>query len=84
MEHLKHRRMKELQLTFPLHREIEQTVTSFNQRVKDEVKYMSLTVLLNNCHPLYRAEYARALYKDGYLTVEQTKVYTKQIPLKDD
>ncbi|MCK9431111.1 MAG: hypothetical protein M0R17_14145 [Candidatus Omnitrophica bacterium] len=59
------KRMKELQETFPLRTEIENSVTAFNKILKDEVKYMPLYILLCNCHPLYRKDYAIRLHKMG-------------------
>lgn len=71
--------MKELQESFPLRQEIENTVTAFNKRVKEEVKFMPLKVLLNNCHPLYRGVYAHGLYKLGFFTETDVKEYTKTL-----
>lgn len=66
-----------LQEQFPLRKEIEQSVCAFNKILKDVVKFMTLPVLLNNCHPLYREEYARRLFKAGKLTIEEAKNYFK-------
>lgn len=74
---------KELQVTFPLRKQIELSVTSFNSILKDEVKFMPLTILLNNCHPLYRADYARKLYREGYFSDKELAQYINKYSYND-
>jgi len=74
---------KELQVTFPLRKQIELSVTAFNSILKDEVKFMPLKVLLNNCHPLYRADYARKLHKEGYFSDYNLNLYINRYSYND-
>jgi hypothetical protein len=69
--------MNELQEQFPLRKELEFCVCAFNSILKSVVRFMSLPVLLNNCHPLYRIDYARKLYKEGYLSADEAQNYFK-------
>ncbi|MCK9430609.1 MAG: hypothetical protein M0R17_11475, partial [Candidatus Omnitrophica bacterium] len=69
------KRMKELQETFPLRTEIENSVTAFNKILKDEVKYMPLYILLCNCHPAYRKDYAIQLYKMGKMDERTARTF---------
>jgi hypothetical protein len=71
------KRMKELQERFSLRKEIETTVISCNKFLRDEVKFMTLYILLCNCHPLYRSDYARKLFAMGKLSENQAKEFYK-------
>ena len=68
------RKMK--QESFPLRTEIENDVVAFNKMLKRRIKCMPLYELLCNCHPLYRADYARKLQKEDYITEEVMKEFT--------
>lgn len=74
---------KELQETFPLRKQIELSVTAFNQVLKDKVKFMPLVVLLNNCHPLYRADYARKLHREGRFSDKELAQYINKYSYND-
>ena len=60
---------------FPLRTEIENDVMAFNKFLKPVVRFMPLYELLCNCHPLYRAGYARRLKSEGYCTDNQVKEF---------
>jgi len=45
----------------PLRRELERCVIAFNVCLKDVVQSMNIIILLRNCHPSYRADYAYKL-----------------------
>ncbi|GEM_PF-4452632 len=68
MNLIKRKRMKVLQEEFPLRKEIEHCVVSYNTILRDVVQFMSLPVLLNNCHPSFRTDYALRLFKMGVIT----------------
>lgn len=84
IKHVKRFRMKVLQEQFPLRNEIEHTVTAFDKDLKNEVKFMPLFVLLCNCHPLYRADYARKLYDMGKISHNEVNEFIKIRNKKDD
>lgn len=57
--------------------ELEVSVTSTNTVLKETVKTMDLIILLRNCHPLDRGDFAMSLYKNGELTKEEIQEFTK-------
>jgi hypothetical protein len=75
------RTRKKVEERFPLRIEIENDVAAFNKHLKKRVRCMSLYVLLCNCHPLYRANHARNLLKDGYIDENTAKEFTAKQPL---
>lgn len=50
---------------------LEREVAAFNSPLRRAVKSMDTVILLRNCHPLYRADYARKLYNLGEITEAQ-------------
>lgn len=61
-----------------MRQELESAVISVNAPLKDEVKNMSLVTLLRNCHPIYRADYARLLHQNGQITKDEMEEFTKK------
>jgi len=62
-----------------IRQELEISVISTNRVLKDAVKSMDYIQLLRNVHPLYRPDYAHRLFKEGIITVDETKEFTKII-----
>lgn len=67
----KRERNRHIQPTFDIRKDMERSVVAFNSILKDVVKTMPLRILLFNCHPLYRMNYAEALKLQGYFTEDQ-------------
>lgn len=56
-------------------KQIEIDVCAVNKPLREKVKDMDIMELLRNCHPAYRVDYARVLYKDGIITEAQMKEF---------
>jgi hypothetical protein len=63
------------QLCSDLRKEMEAHVTSTNTRLKPVVRFMPITILLANCHPLERKQYAMKLFDNCELSKEDAKEY---------
>jgi hypothetical protein len=77
------RTRKMRQESFPLRTEIENDVVAFNNVLKRGIKCMPLYELLCNCHPLYRADYARKLQKEDRISETVMKEFTSKQPLHE-
>jgi hypothetical protein len=55
---------------------MEIEVCAVNSVLKETVKDMDIFILLRNCHPSNRTDFARTLHKDGVITEEQMKEFT--------
>ena len=56
--------------------QLESAVIGVNKYLEPVVKDMDLVSLLRDCHPLYRADYARELHREGLLTKEELEKFT--------
>lgn len=59
-----------------LRKDLEDTVTSFKSNLKGVVQTMTDYVLLNNCHPIYRKDFAHRMYEFGKINDWQLSEYT--------
>ena len=55
---------------------MENEVCAVNSALKETVQDMDLMILLRNCHPANRTDFARTLHKEGSITEEQMKEFT--------
>jgi hypothetical protein len=60
-----------------IRKELEMDVEAHNTPLGDYVKRMSLMRLLRNCHPLYRADYARKLFTQGLISKNRARLFTQ-------
>lgn len=56
-------------------KELEQNVSGFNKHLKDSVKDMDIIILLRNCHPIYRKDYAQRLKREGEISDNEAKEF---------
>jgi hypothetical protein len=56
---------------------LELSVCATNIVLKETVQTMDLIILLRNCHPIDRADFAMDLYKNKELTKEEVEEFTK-------
>jgi hypothetical protein len=56
---------------------LESLVISINAPLRSVVKDMDLIILLRNMHPIERGYCAHELYRNGELTKEQAREFTK-------
>lgn len=57
-------------------KDLELLVTSMNVPLRSAVAQMDIIILLRNCHPNYRGDYALKLLREGAITAEQAKEFT--------
>jgi hypothetical protein len=55
---------------------MEIEVCAVNSVLKKTVKGMDLLILLRNCHPANRTDFARTLHKENVITEEEMKEFT--------
>ena len=55
---------------------MEVEVCAINSVLKETVRDMDILILLRNCHPSNRTDFARILHKEGSITEEQMKEFT--------
>ena len=60
-----------------LRRVMEHSVIAHNKMLREVVSTMENIILLRNMHPLYRGDYAMLAYKNGIITAEQAREFTK-------
>jgi hypothetical protein len=66
-----------------LRRELEKFVVSTNTVLRGHVRSMSLIILLRNCHPVYRLDFAYQLRDAGVLSASDLKEFlTPVAPMK--
>lgn len=65
-----------------LRQRIETTVIAYDKTLKNLVSDMSIEILLNNCHPLYRKDYAYEAKCLGLITSD-TYRFEYQTPWKN-
>lgn len=58
-----------------LRKVIETDVTSINSPLREAVKTMDWIILLRNCHPIYREDYARKLRKLNVITLHEAREF---------
>jgi hypothetical protein len=56
--------------------ELERFVVSTNSVLKEVVQLMDDIILLRNCHPMYRYDFALRLYRSEVITKEQCQEFT--------
>jgi hypothetical protein len=56
---------------------LENYVVAMNSPLRNVVKDMSLIILLRNCVPSLRGDFAFQLFKEGSITKEIVKEFTK-------
>jgi hypothetical protein len=56
---------------------LEQYVTAWNKHLKTTVQNMDLIILLRNSHPIYRGNFAMALYNEKQISRDQCKEFNK-------
>lgn len=59
--------------------DLRQDVRSVNTPLKEVTKNMDPVLLLRNCHPATRGEYASGLFREGVITREQANEFVKVI-----
>jgi len=57
--------------------DLENYVVAMNAPLKDAIKSMPLVILLRNCVPSFREEFAFQLFKEGQITKDVVKEFTK-------
>jgi len=75
---MKHYRMNKMEKS-KARKELEADVTAFNKILKPVAPTMPIIHLLNNCHPLYRSQHARALKEIGEISEIEMKQYIGKV-----
>jgi uncharacterized protein YqkB len=58
-----------------IRKDLEVCVCAYNKYLREAVKEMSPVILLRNCHPIYRKDYARRLFNEGLITEDEWKEF---------
>ncbi len=66
-------------MTTSTRKELENYVISHNVILRNVVSTMEPVILLRNCHPKYRENFALGLYHENVITKDQAKEFTKLV-----
>lgn len=62
-----------------IRRELESYVVGWNKYLKEAVESMNFITLLRNANPVYRSDFAYKLLREGLITIDDAKEFTKII-----
>lgn len=57
-------------------KELERWVVAMNKNLREVVADMDIIILLRNCTPSYRSDFALRLYREKVITLEQAKEFS--------
>jgi hypothetical protein len=72
-------RSTNIRKTPSVRRELESYVIGWNKFLKEAVQSMDFITLLRNANPVDRPDFTYKLLKEGLITIEEAKEFTKVI-----